>query len=440
MKKLLYLFAFIPTLLFSQHSIHGTFSPAESFTYAFLYKATPTTLNYLDRGTVEADGTFTIPLDSTVTSGMYKIVYGVPEDANSFDFIYDANENVVLTFSLDEGLEFKESVENKLWASYTKSMELVNMTISNFYTQESTDKKAFKDIFKTLNDTQVAFEDASKGTMASTFIKANRPYVPTEYEDITTYSKHLKSTFLNNVDFSNPLLQSSDFLTDRVMAYVFGMSATPDNDVYKKQIDDVVAAIGNDQPAIAASILQHIWQKMVDLENVEVANYISDTYLFKLARDTNNKELYKSLMTHKNSAPGNIAMDFPISYVENGQPINTTLHQLSGAEHYLLIFWSSTCIHCLTELPVMHEFIQNHPKNIKVIAFGLEEDQVNWEKTISKFSNFIHVLGLEHWNNPVALAYGVNSTPSYFILDKDKKIISRPEDLKALKSDWEELN
>jgi thiol-disulfide isomerase/thioredoxin len=433
-KKLLYLLAFIPSILFSQHSVQGTFSPSEDFTYAFLYKASPTTLTYLNRGKIDETGTFTIALDSTVTAGMYKIVYGVPEDANNFDFIYDGKEDIVLTFSLNEGLDFKESKENKLWESYTKSMELVNMTISNFYSQESKDKKAFKDIFKTLKDTQTAFEDAAKGTMALTFIKANRPYIPTEYEDVTTYSKNLKITFLKNVDFSSPLLQRSDFLTDRIMAYVFGMSAGNNNAVYKEQIDTVVSSIGVDNVVIKMSLLEHIWQNMVAIENVEVANYISDTYLFKLARETENRELYKELMTYKNSAVGTSAMDFPISYEVDGTPINTSLHQLSGAENYLLIFWSSTCSHCLDELPEVNTFINEHPKNLKVVAFGIEDGKENWEKTIPEFPNFIHVLGLEHWDNPVAIAYGVNSTPSYFIMNKEKKIIAKPNDLKALKA------
>jgi thiol-disulfide isomerase/thioredoxin len=439
MKKVFCLFAFIPTLLFSQNTIQGTFSPAENFTYAFLYKASPTTLNYLDRGKMDENGAFTIELDSTITAGMYKIVYGVPEDVNNFDFIYNGKEDIVLTFSLDEGLDFKESAENKLWASYTKSMELVNMTISNFYTQESTDKQAFNDIFKTLKDTQIAFEDAAKGTMALTFIKANRPYIPAEYEDISTYSNHLKTTFLKNIDFSNPLLQSSDFLTDRVMAYVFGMSASNNNEDYKKHIDDIVSIIGQDQSLISTSLLQDVWQSMVDIENIEVANYISDAYLFKLAKETNNKELYKALMTYKNSAIGTTAMDFPITYESDGKPVNTSLKLLSGADHYLLIFWSSTCGHCLDELPKVNMFVKENTKNLKVIAFGLEDDKENWGKTIPDFPNFIHVLGLEHWDNPVAIAYGVNATPSYYILDKDKKIIAKPIDLEALQSSLEIL-
>lgn len=439
MKKSFLLLVFLPSFLFSQHSVLGTFSPAEDFTYAILYRATPTSLDYLNRGKVEENGTFKIELDSTVTAGMYKIVYGIPQEDHNFDFIYDGKEDVILNFSLDTGLEFKESTENKLWASYTKSMELVNMTISNYYAQESTDKKAFKDIFKTLKDTQAAFEDASKGTMAATFIKANQPYIPTEYEDVTTYSNHLKTTFFKNVDFGNPLLQSSDFLNDRVMAYVFGMSATNSNEDYKKHIDDVAAAIGTEHTLVSASLLEQIWHKMVSIENIEVANYISDAYLFKLAREADNDALYKSLMNYKNSATGTIAMNFPITYEMDGKPVNTSLHQLSGAEYYLLVFWSSSCGHCLDELPKVKSSVEENQKNVKVVAFGLEEDRENWSKTITQFPNFMHILGLEQWNNPVALAYGVNSTPTYFILDKDKKIIAKPKDLETLKSDLENL-
>lgn len=439
MKRFLFLLAFLPTLLFSQHTVEGMFSPAENFPYAILYKATPTSLDYVNRDKVAEDGSFEIALDSTATAGMYKIVYGIPQDKNNFDFIYNGKEDIVLSFSLDDGLDFKESTENKLWESYTKSMELVNMTISNYYSQQSTDKKAFKEIFKTLKDTQSAFEEASKGTLAETFIKANKPYIPSDYEDVTTYSNNLKSNFFKHVDFGNPLLQSSDFLSDRVMAYVFGMSAANSNEDYKKHVDDVAKAIGVERPVIATSLLEQLWHKMKEIENAEVANYISDTYLLKLAQETDDKELYKSQMTYKNSAMGAVAMDFPITYEADGQPINTSLHQLTGAEHYLLIFWSSTCSHCLSELPKIKSYLNEHPKNLKVVAFGIEDEKENWQKTIPQFPEFINVLGLEHWNNPVALAYGVNSTPTYFILDKDKKIIDKPADLEALTTALDDL-
>ena len=438
MKKILYLFFLVPILLVSQNTIQGTFSPVEDFTYAFLYKVTPTSLMYLDRGKMDETGFFKIELDSTVSAGMYKIVYGVPEQNNNFDFIYDGKEDIILTFSLNEGLDFKESVENKLWESYTKSMELVNMTISSYYQQESTDKTSFKDIFKTLKDTQEAFEDASKGTLAGTFIRANRPYIPIAYEDVSTYSNNLKNTFLTHIDFGNPLLQSSEFLTDRIMAYIFGMTNT--NDGYKKHINDVVTAIDNNQrPIIATYLLENIWRKLIELENSEVANYVSNTYLLKLANQVENKELYQSLIAYKHTGLGTIALDFPITYEVDGKAINTSLHELEGSEHYLLVFWSSTCSHCLNELPILQTYLEAHPKDLKVVAFGIEEENENWQKTIPQFSNFIHVLGLGHWDNPTAIGYNINSTPSYFILDKDKKILSKPNDIEALEQKLEGL-
>ena len=424
--------ALLPTLLWSQHKVEGTFTPAEEFTYAFLYHATPTGSDYIDRAKLEADGSFSIVLDSTATPGIYKIVYALPPEDNNFDFIYSGTEDIALNFSLDEGLEFTESNENKLWSSYTKSMELVNMTISNFYTKESTDEVAFTDIFKTLKDTQNAFEDASKGTMANVFIKANRPYVPESFEDISTYSKNLKQTYLTNVDFSNPLLQSSDFLIDRVLAYIFGMSASTDNATFKKDVDDLVTIIGEEQLQIKTLLLELIWSRFTQQDNEAVANYISDTYLHELAQQIEYPELADALRVYKNNSIGSTAFNFDLALTKNGKTETTTLHGLESAEHYLVIFWSSTCGHCLEELPQVKELLMSQ-SNLKVIAFGLEDDAENWQKEITNFPDFIHVLGLQKWENTVAHEYGVKSTPSYFLLDKDKNIVAKPYDLEALK-------
>ena len=133
MKKIILLLTLLPSLLMAQHTIEGTFSPASDFTYAFLYKSNPTGATYIDRAKVDEKGQFIIELDTSNTSGIYKIVYGVPQEDHNFDLIYSSKEDVVLSFSLTEGLEFKESNENKLWASYTNSIEMINRAISNFY-------------------------------------------------------------------------------------------------------------------------------------------------------------------------------------------------------------------------------------------------------------------------------------------------------------------
>lgn len=433
MRKLILLLTFLPSILMAQHAIEGTFSPVEDFTYAFLYKSSPTGAQYVDRGKVNEDGKFKIQLDSTETAGIYKIVYGVPQEVNNFDLIYNGNEDVVLHFSLDEGLEFKESTENKLWASYTNSVEMINRAISNFYATKSDDKAAFKDIFKTLKETQDAFELASKGTMASVFIKANKPYIPEAYEDISTYSKNLKSTYLANVDFGNPLLQSSEFLTDRVRAYIFGMSADANDVFYKHQIDNLVKYIGEDNSEIKRALLQAIWSNMVHIEEAGVANYISEAYLLALATEANDTMLVKVLTIFKNTSVGAVAIDFPVHIEVDGKKVATSLHDLNLADNYLLIFWNSGCSHCLEQLPEIRKTVdQIDSRKLKVIAYGTQGEDVAWEREILKYPKFIHVIDSGLPRRFMGSEYGVESTPAYFILDKHKKITAKPDSLEEL--------
>ena len=431
MRYLFFFLLFIPLSMFSQHTINGTFSPVSDYTYAFLYHATPTSSDYVDRGEIDEQGNFTIPLDSSITAGIYKIVYALPPEENNFDFIYNGKESVSLTYSSEKGLEFTDSNENKLWSSYTNSMDMVNRTISNYYTQESTDEKGFHDIFKTLEDTQIAFEDASTGTMASKFIKANTPYVPESYEDVSTYSSNLKRTFLSHVDFSDYLLQSSDFLVDRVLAYIFGMTENTTNETYKADVDHVMNSIGQGRMEIKTMLLEMVWSRFKNMDNPEVANYVSDTYLMELSKTGNYLTLTETLIVYQNNQIGKKAQNFDLAITKNEETITTTLHDLDAAEQYLIIFWSSTCGHCLDELPKVKTMLDSKP-NLKVIAIGLEEEVEGWQKAISEYTDFIHVLGLGKWDNPISKTYGVTATPTYVLLDKDKTIIAKPYEYKDL--------
>ncbi|WP_296317040.1 TlpA family protein disulfide reductase [Winogradskyella sp. UBA3174] len=429
MKKLIILALILPFIAFAQN-VKGTFSPAEDFTYAFLYKAAPDGADYVSRGQLDLAGNFEIPLDSTVTPGIYKIVYAIPPEENNFDFIYDGKETIVFNFSYEKGLEFTESDENKLWNSYLKSMDVVNMTINNYYSKENSDKEGFNAIFKTLKDTQMGYEELANGKLVSTFIIANRPYIPEAYEDMSSYSVNLKTNYLKQIDFSNYLLQSSSFLVDRVTTYVFDIIKNPNNDLYKQHVDDVASEISDTDAIIKTSLLKIIWQRFVALENHDIANYITDTYLLALANKTENKVLAQTISSYKNTSIGTRAPDFEITIND----AKSSLHQLNGAEHYLIVFWSSACGHCLTELPMVKELAAKNP-TLKVVAFGLESDANDWTEEVKKYPDFTHVIGLGKWDNPIVKTYGVAATPMYFLLSSSKVIMAKPyayEDLEAI--------
>ncbi len=428
MKQLLFVFLTVTAFCTAQQTISGTFSPAENYTYAFLYKATPDGANYVNRAELDSLGNFSIPMDANAEPGIYKIVYAIPPEENNFDVVYSGKENVHFTFDTENGIDFKESSENKLWDSYLNSMLMVNQTISNYYAKGGTDKTAFASIFKTLEDTQTSYEELAKGKLIEVFVRSNKPYIPESYEDITTYSQHLKTHYFKNVDFNDTLLRSSSFINDRVSGFVFGLSASTENKTYIEHVDIVAQAIKNYDEEIQSPILELLWQEFKRRENHDLANYIADNYLLEIAKNTENKVLEQQLVSYQNTSLGAIAPDFEIQ----SEPA-LKLSELKGDKYYVLIFWSSGCGHCLKELPKVNTLMKT-VSGAKVITFGLENDQTQWQQEIKKYPDFIHGIGLGKWEHPLVQTYAIAATPTYFVLDANKKIIAKPYDFESLES------
>jgi len=436
LKKLIFIITILPTFIVAQHSIKGSFSPAKDFKNAILYKVTPTESLYVTHTTINDEGKFELQLDSIVTQGMYRLVYALPREEYNFDIIYNTKEDIELTFNSEIGVIYQSSNENKLLASYTSSMSLVSQSIGEFYRQESTDTLALASIFKVQRETQANYEEAATQTIALHFIKANRPYIPEGFENIKMYINNLKIHYFDHVDFNSETLQSSNFLIERSLNYVFGMSSENENDVttYKNNIDILYDAMKDAKPVIKATLLEVLWQQMVDSNFEEVANYISYNYLIELAKSLNDEELANGLMLFKSLSIGNKAPDFSLNIEENDNGTPKKLSDLNNAEHYVVVFWSSTCSHCLKEIPLLQSYNNTLEKGkLQVIAIGLEDEPYLWRTETFKYPEFIHVLGLGKWNNDIGTRYNVTSTPTYYVLDKDKNIIAKPYDLEALK-------
>ena len=429
-KKLLFVFAILPAMLFAQHSVKGTFTPKEEFKFAFLYRVTAQTSLFVGNADVDENGKFEIKLDSTAVPGTYRIVYAQPQEEYNFDFIVSNKEDVVLSFDLEKGLSFQESVENKMYKSYNKSMAIVNQSIRKYYGSGKKDKAGYKEIFRILSKTQTEFETASKGMIANTFIKACKPYIPSELEDVKTFSKGVKDNYFKNIDFGNKTLQDSGFLIDNTINYVLGfVDRNNENKSYNENIDTVAKAIGNN-PEIKKILLQILWEQFANEGNEVVANHTSETHLLSLAKASNDKELTDSLVNFKNSSLGSTAPDFAIEIKnKKDKVVKTKLRVLDTSKNYLIFFWSTTCSHCLDEIPELKKYITSKTKeDIQVVAIALDNDEYRWKEMTFEYPDFIHVYGEGKWDNEIGNQYNVTGTPSYFVLDSDKKIIGKPDD------------
>ncbi len=426
-KKILFILYMIPLCIHAQKTMSGTFSPAEDYDWFIIYQLKTTHQAYVDNGKI-VDGKLSYTFKPTAEKGMYRLVYGMPQESENFDFIYSGEEDISFVFD-EKGMDFTVSKENKLNTAYFSSVNTVKRQINEFYQSGETDEKAFLAIFKTLTDTQEIFEKEAQGTIVENFIKASRAYTPTAYEAPEVMVDHIRKHYFDHVDFLNPVLQHSDFIADKMSNYVFtalplkeftGAELTEE---YKKNIAVIATKIKPVAMDYQKTLFNVLWEQMMVLENEAIANHISDEYLIPLAKQLNDQVLIDKLETYKRLSYGQVAPDF--SWVKDNK--THKLSELEGAENYIIVFWSSTCSHCLKELPLLKNFVEAQEKGtLKVIAIGLEDERTSWANESSFYPDFIHVLGLDKWDNEIGNSYDVSSTPTFFILDKDKHIIGKP--------------
>jgi thiol-disulfide isomerase/thioredoxin len=422
LKKLFLSLFFLPLLVWSQHTISGDFKPASDFKMAILYKVMPMELVYANHSNVDSLGHFSIQLKKETEKGLYKIVYASPQEEYNFDVFY-TGQDVELTFNLEQGVHFIKSEDNKLWQSYTKSMGMITDAIAKFYVNPLAKQDDFLTLTRLQEKSQEQFETATNAKFINQFIKASRTYYPSIFEDETTYKNNIKTHYFDALDFNNINLLNSDILIKKSLSYVFTyVNFEAANKSYIENIDTLISKIEN-QKAFKTVILKLLWNEFLR-ENETVANYITDTYLLDLAKAEKNTELVEQLLLVKTTSIGAKAPNFNISE-------SSKFYDLDTNNNYLVVFWSSTCGHCLKELPQLHKIIDN---TTKVIAIGLEDEPEFWAETIKQFPKFTHVYGKGKWENPIGNAYNVNSTPSYYLLGKNKTIIAKPYDVEALKT------
>ena len=86
----------------------------------------------------------------------------------------------------------------------------------------------------------------------------------------------------------------------------------------------------------------------------------------------------------------------------------------------------------------MYAFLKDY-KDIQVVAVALEKEDTDFKKLIPNFSGWEHVLGKGKWKNDIARDYNVESTPTFILLNANKRIIALPDNYSELKENVKAL-
>ena len=454
MKKFCLFLLFCSTFSYAQFSINGTLTKELESDWVILYKIESTQQVFVANTTIKKDslltngkkvavGTFSFTLPSTAKSGTYMATYRL-KGAGSVDFIFN-KENINFTFHPDypeATVLFSDSKENILYRKYLKAFSLKQQKLDSIQIAVLRNKTLVLDAEYKKATTEVTaiqkkFLNRSKGMYVYPFVKNSIREIPSEIiKTPQAYMTNMTTSFFDNIDFSNTTLINSTFLTNKIIEYVFYINYSDDqtqqNNLFKKSIDVVLSKIKD--PQYKKDIIVFLIAQFETINSLESIDYLLESQYKKLPKSIQDQEFVTQKKKLFAAEIGRIAPDF--SWTENGKTLQ--LSTLNSAENYLLIFWSTDCSHCLTEIPQLYAHLQGN-KSLKVIAFAMEKNDVRWKKMKTDLPNWHHVLGLKKWQNETAVTYNINATPNYFVLDKNKKIIGKPVLLKDLKSFLEQL-
>jgi len=440
LKKLLFAIVLISFTIQSQTYVKGSLKPInEKYKWVILYQLKGAKQLYVANVDV-VNGNFKIDFPEKATPGMYRLAYDL-ENRGFVDFIYN-NENIELEFNpLNPSgtVHILTSEENKTYQLYEVESSIIKHHLDSLqmsvFSIEDAQKETLNGIYtKTASyykDFQNYYEKKSTGKLANHFIKSSYKYyaenlIQTPQEYLNSEKQH----YFDFINFEDNELMNSTFISRKIVDYVFYLNGSDDVQVqdvlYKRAVQDVMLKIGKNEQ-LKGELLITLLYTFAQIENSNLVDFMTTSYSDKF-----NETILKDIKSKMKLAVGSIAPDF--SWEEKG--VTKKLSELTISEKYVLVFWSTSCSHCLVEVPQLYEFIKDF-NDVHVIAFALENDEIDFNIHTKDFTKFTNILGLEKWQNKIARMYEIISTPTYFILDKNKRIIVKPEHFNDVKAYFE---
>jgi len=413
--------------------------PGMSNTDVYLMEDFANSQRMVDTTKTDISGTFDFVMKPDMPVGMYRIM---TPTGHTFSVIYN-HENVDFVASgmtANDMIQVKQSLENLIYYKYlhvkTNNELRINVLrpVLDYYPQTDTFYLVIRRQVEKLQD-QLATVTYNlirnnPGTLAAHFIAMDEPVkldldIPTSAQN-----NELKKTYFNHVDFNDTLLLRTHSFTAKLVGYL---------SLYQNQKMDRKAM----EKAFVAPVDTILKKAQVNEKMYLFALH----YLVNGFEDFGFENLLQYIALHQHLAdfPGNSLqkqalqkkLDIIIALAIGKTAPDFTAHTLKGkriqlskvkAGHTLLVFWASWCPHCKAALPKLIKYYDPvHHEKLQIIAVSVDDTKKPVIKEIKKEGyKWVNIAEQKGWDSPIAEQYGVSSTPTFFLLDKDKKIIAKP--------------
>ncbi|MEA3317361.1 MAG: thioredoxin-like domain-containing protein, partial [Bacteroidota bacterium] len=243
-----------------------------------------------------------------------------------------------------------------------------------------------------------------------------------------------KQHYFDNVKISDVRLLRTPIFHKK-MDYYFKKVLMQNPDTLIKYMDKFIDDVRHSDELYSYSIKYFInnfqGTKIMGLDKVFV--HVAQKYYLSGDADWISEEtlqnLRKNVAKIKPNLIGEVAHDLKM---ETNTGEYARLHDIT-ANYTLVYFWEPNCGHCKKTTPKIYDLYEKYNRNeFDVFVVYTQRDKTEWLEYLNKnkfdWTNVYDPYNLTNFR----LFYNIYSTPTIYLLDKDKKIIAKRIDYKTL--------
>ena len=390
-----------------------------------------------------------------LTPGIYFVIS--PKYAILFDFLIDEEQHFKIigdTIALDKVM-ITGSPDNILFQDYSKQINALFFQLNNLQNQfklakNAADSALFKAAYlgkdKEIKEKRNTFMEAHPKSMMCFLLNVMQrpeappvPIVKGKADSLYPYY-YVKNHFWDQVVFNDNRLIRTPFFEDKLDEYFKNyVSREPDSIIEEVQYMLTVAKTGKE---IYPFLLFKFTNKYIAPEFMgqdKVFLHLFQNFFAKGDTVLLNEASKKSITERAYSIMANqLGLAAPSLILTTPENKKVSLYEIKSP-YTFIAFWDPTCSHCKVDIPRLDSFYKAGWKNLQVKVLSVN---INF-KEFAAWKTFINEKHLEDWINvyqpeedlnkeinaglptTIRQLYDVYKTPTFYLLDSNKKIIAK---------------
>ncbi|WP_082577799.1 thioredoxin-like domain-containing protein [Flavobacterium sp. Root186] len=421
------------------------------------YKIINGALTKGDTVLVTTPGSLQLSSKTPFIQGQYFVE--VPKEVHNgiVELLIENNKNSTFTVSFDalyNTVLFKDNPINGVYSAYLGTVKSTEDQIQKLYTKgtavnitESGKEKIniqIKEQQKKIYDLEISLIKRYPNTLLSAIIKSNNlPLMPgsilenyivdpksSNYKEITNF---LRENYWKGVDFKSDILLNTMLLPSKAKKYIslFDKNDSQLNEVVKELLDK--SAVNPLVYQVISDALYNSFNKPVYIdndENIAVA-ILKNAQEQSFVPDWKKQSIEQQILIHQKNMIGSKAVNFTL---KDASDTKYVLNDVKS-KYTILFFFDPECSHCMEVIPKTKGWFHvDGPKDAHVLAIYINHNEQEWKKYVKENTYPQRWLNLwdKNGEEKIQEKYWIQSLPTIYVLDENKKVILKDVNYKQL--------